>query len=420
MVASTPGQTIGVNVFTDKLIAALDLTRTEVSLSYLIGTTASGFLLIFAGKLYDIIGSRRLIVAASLGLGASLFYMSYVDVIPNQIVEFMGDETLIWRLYMIALTIGFFLIRFTGQGFVTMAGRNMVGKWWKYHRGKVLPYSGICVSVCFSLAPNVFNFLIEQFDWRGAWQILGGATIAYAIWGWLVFRDNPEECGLDADAGIPPGETQKDDPEFSVVKDLNRSEALKTFGFYVFCGIFGLQALFYTAYAFHVVSIAAEIGVTKGRILDLFIIIAIAGGAISIAVGWLSDKYKLKYFAAFMAGGIALSSAALLIKPQSIMLPMLILGMSITSGSFGSVSGAFLPRYFGVKHLGAISGIFMSNMIIASAIGPYLFSQLRDVYATYDPAYGATLAIAAALLISSFWANNPQRKLKAQRETFQA
>ena len=412
MVASIPGQTIGVNVFTDKLVGALSLTRTEVSLAYLIGTTASGFLLGFAGKIYDVIGSRRLIVVSSFGLGLSLFYMSQVDYMPKLAGKLLGQGADMWWLFMIGLTFGFFLIRFTGQGFVTMAGRNMVGKWWKYHRGKVLPFSGICVSVCFSLAPNVFNFLIEKFEWRMAWQLLGLALCVYAVWAWLVFRDNPEECDLSVDAGIPPGSKQKDDPEFSVVKDLNRGEALRVFGFYVFCGIFALQALYNTAYTFHIVSIADEISVAKDRILNLFIVIAILGGSISITIGWLSDKYRLKYFAAFMASGMILSSTALLFRPEDLMIPAMTLGMAITGGSFGTVSGAFLPRYFGVKHLGAISGVFMSTMIIASAIGPYLFSQLRDLYGSYDPAYWATLIVATLLFISSFWANNPQRKLE--------
>ena len=45
-------------------------------------------------------------------------------------------------LLVASLTVGFFLIRFTGQGFVTMAGRNMVAKWWEYHRGKVFAIYG--------------------------------------------------------------------------------------------------------------------------------------------------------------------------------------------------------------------------------------------------------------------------------------
>ena len=88
--------------------------------------------------------------------------------------------------------------------------------------------------------------------------------------------------------------------------------------------------------------------------------------------------------------------------------------MSITSGCFGPISGAFIARYYGVSHIGAISGVFMSSMIIASATGPLLFSYCKDYTGSYFAAFVATLIGAIALVIASFWADNPQRKLKRE------
>ena len=105
----------------------------------------------------------------------------------------------------------------------------MVAKWWRYHRGKVLPISGIGVSVCFSLSPLVFYDLIQATDWRVAWRILALCSgVGVALYGWLVYRDNPEECGLSIDAGIPPRDKQRDDPEFTVVKEFTREEAIRS------------------------------------------------------------------------------------------------------------------------------------------------------------------------------------------------
>ena len=41
LLMSAPGQTVGVSVFTDSLIEALGLTRSLLSLGYLVGTLAS-------------------------------------------------------------------------------------------------------------------------------------------------------------------------------------------------------------------------------------------------------------------------------------------------------------------------------------------------------------------------------------------
>ena len=417
MVASIPGQTIGINVFNDELIVALGLTRSQVALAYFIGTALSGTLIFWAGKVYDILGSRQLIVGASFSLGVSLLYLSVVDWIPVQLSAVVGLETVPKWMLVTSLTVGFFMIRFTGQGFVAMAGRNMVAKWWKYHRGKVLPFSGIGVSVCFSLSPIVFYDLIQSTDWRTAWQILGLATgVGFALYGWLVFRDNPQECGLSVDAGIRPGESQKDDPEFSVVKDLTRGEAVRTFSFWVFTGIFTLQALQITAYVFHVLDLGKQLGLTSDIILGLFFPSALIGGGISVFVGWFSDRFRLKYFAALMASGIGLSSFSLLTRIDGLLIPMLVAGLSITSGCFGPISGAFAARYFGIKHIGAISGVFMSTMIVGSSVGPLLFSLVRDFTGSYIPAFGGTFTLSICFVVASFWANNPQRKIKAEME----
>ena len=417
MVASIPGQTIGVNVFNDELIVALGLTRSQVAMAYFIGTAVSGTILLWAGKIYDRIGARRLMVASSVSLGLSLFYLSIVDWIPIAIAQLWSLQGALNWMLVASLTVGFFLIRFTGQGFVTMAGRNMVAKWWEYHRGKVLPVTGIGVSVCFSLAPIAFYELIQATDWRMAWRILGAAlAVGFAFFGWLIFRDNPAECGLSVDAGIAPGAKQKDDPEFSVVRDFTRSEAIRNFAFWIYTGIFALQALFITAYVFHVLDLAQQIGIPDKRILGFFLPSAIIGGFISIGVGWYSDRFRLKYFAGFMAFGIALSASALVVPIEGFLIPAIIVGMSITSGCFGPISGAFIARYYGVTHIGAISGVFMSSMIVSSATGPLLFSFCKDYTGSYYAAFVATLVSGVLLVVASFWANNPQRKLKREMD----
>jgi OFA family oxalate/formate antiporter-like MFS transporter len=60
--------------------------------------------------------------------------------------------------------------------------------------------------------------------------------------------------------------------------------------------------------------------------------------------------------------------------------------------------------------------VMMSTMVIASATGPLLFSIARDVTGSYRNAFGGTFVVAILLVIASFWANNPQRKIKKQMD----
>ena len=50
MLMSIPGQTMGVSVFTDKLIRDLAVDRSNLSLAYFFGTLSSGLMITRAGK----------------------------------------------------------------------------------------------------------------------------------------------------------------------------------------------------------------------------------------------------------------------------------------------------------------------------------------------------------------------------------
>jgi OFA family oxalate/formate antiporter-like MFS transporter len=77
IIFSLPGQTIGLAVFTDSLIEVLGLSRTELSMAYLLGTIVSSLFLARAGRWYDIWGGRIMIPAASVGLSLMIFFCQF-------------------------------------------------------------------------------------------------------------------------------------------------------------------------------------------------------------------------------------------------------------------------------------------------------------------------------------------------------
>ena len=76
---SIPGQTMGVSVFTDHLIRDLPVDRVQLSTAYMIGTIMSGFIITYAGILYDRMGARIIAMGSGFMLGAMLFYLSNMD-----------------------------------------------------------------------------------------------------------------------------------------------------------------------------------------------------------------------------------------------------------------------------------------------------------------------------------------------------
>ena len=119
---SIPGQTMGLAVFTDSFIEVLGLSRTELSLAYLIGTVGSSLFLARAGRWYDIFGGRTMITIASVALSLMIIYVSYVDILSAS----LGGS--VWLSFTLIM-IGYFGVRFFGQGVLTSCSRNVLLLW---------------------------------------------------------------------------------------------------------------------------------------------------------------------------------------------------------------------------------------------------------------------------------------------------
>ena len=71
---SVPGQTMGMAVFADAFIEVTGLSRTELSLAYMLGTITSAFFLTRAGRWFDVRGARIVLIGASLMLSMSILF----------------------------------------------------------------------------------------------------------------------------------------------------------------------------------------------------------------------------------------------------------------------------------------------------------------------------------------------------------
>jgi MFS family permease len=88
-----------------------------------------------------------------------------------------------------------------------------------------------------------------------------------------------------------------------------------------------------------------------------------------------------------------------------------VLGFGVSAGCFSGLSIIIWPRFFGRQHLGAISGLFMTSVVIGSAVGPFLFSLAEAFLGAYRYAFIASAVVAGLLAVTALWADNPQRKL---------
>jgi len=393
---SIPGQTMGVSVFTESLLADLQINRNNLSLAYLVGTLGSGLMITRAGKLYDQYGARVMAFIAGVMLGVMLVYLTRVD----RLVDAMSDAWLSPALLtFVLLAVGFWGIRFFGQGLLTMVSRNMVMKWFNRRRGLANAVLGIFSALGFSVAPKILDQVIQRLEWRGAWIFLALLVgIVFALFVLFIFRDNGK-LKASKKGRRPPS---LPDHDFTLL------EARKTIAFWAFTLGLSLSALYISGLTFHVVSVFEASGLTREQGLGIFIPTSLIAVGVQFLGGYASDYIRLKFLLLLFALGITFSIVGLtMLGGNSWAYWMIICGNGVVWGLYTVLIGVTWPRFYGLKHLGAISGFSLSWTVIGSALGPYMFSLSMNFTGSYDLVAWICLGISVVLVTLAFKADNP-------------
>lgn len=402
--ASIPGQTVGVSVFTDPLKDALGLTRNQFSNAYMIGTLLSSFFVSKSGVLFDKFGARYVAFFATLILGISLLLASISVQISEAIKLVLNFNS--WIVPFIIMTVLFFFMRFSGQGVLTMASRNMIMMWFNKNRGKVNSISSIAVSLGFSSSPIVLNRLIEDNGWEVSWQLLAMCLFIFSFFIIQFYRNKPEDFNMQ-----PDGEKQTD-VKVAIEEETNLSltEAKKTRAFWMFGMVLAFNSFFATGFTFHIVSIFSSQDYSRTQAIAIFLPISIIAIIVSTVCNILSDYIQHKIYLYIMLVSGVISSLGLIFLASPIGVYLLIGGLGILSGLFGVINAVTWPRYYGRKYLGSITGKVMSFLVIASAIAPSLFSYCYTKLGSYEYIGYLNLLFLGILLVASIKVKKPQKE----------
>jgi MFS family permease len=396
-IASVPGQTAGVSVFTDDLISTTGLTRLQLAIAYLVGTGTSGMLLGSGGRAIDRYGSRVVALGATLGLATTVLGLSVIGPMSTAVG-------------VVVMSIGFGCLRFSGQGLLTLASRTMIAQWFDRRRGFVTAVSSAFVSFSFAAAPALFLALIDIDGYRTAWRIM--AVVLVVVIGSIIvafYRVSPEAAGIEIDGrgrtAMPDHHSSDDRVGTRSVlvvgtdDDATRAEALRDVRFWALTIPVAALSSTGTAITFHIVDLGAELGLTDDEIVRIFVPIAFVSVPVTLSTGWLIDRVTPLVIAAGMA--IA----------QLVMYPMVgllgtaggalaaVVAWGVSQGCFSALTSASIPKVFGRRHLGAISGAQMSAMVIGSAIGPAFFALVQSLTGGYRPALWISAVIPAVGLL---------------------
>jgi MFS transporter, OFA family, oxalate/formate antiporter len=390
MLMTTPGQTVGVSVFLDKIIAELGLSRSTVSLLYMLGTLTGSFSLPFIGRFIDRKGPRMAVIMI-----ASLFALACVG---------MG---LVQGL--VTLGLAFIAIRGLGQGSLGLVSTNVINLWFVRRRGLALSLSGIGLAIGIGVFPLVIEFLITQWGWRVAYMILGGlVAVTILPIGALVYREQPERYGLQPDGRVRVTQTQLSE-EVNYTLDAAR----RTFTFWLFSlGNFCVAALG-TGLIFHHYSIMAASGIDRSVAAIVFIPYGLVTAASNFITGILMDRVSPRFLLSAMLVLLCIALfMAVRVTGSDLMLAYGSL-LGLMQGMNGIIQSGVYAYYFGRSHLGSISGLATTIAVAGTAFGPVLFALGFEQFGSYAPVLGLAIIVPLAITLTALWVEMVHRQSSA-------
>ena len=374
--ATMPGQTYGVSVFYPYLRASLDLSASELSGAYMLGTLLASIPMTAIGAIMDRYGQRRTLAGCTLLFGLTCIGMAQTSGLFTVFVAFL-------------------FLRMLGQGAMGLLAGGTLAMWFHRRLGTVGGVNNLGLAFAIGVGPAMNIWLIHAYGWRWTYVLFG-----FGVWALMLpllaifFVNRPEEVGQERDGGEVAGDTVAAGSES---RAFSLGQALRTRSYWIYASIISAWSMIGTGTQFHIAPLFSSRGLTESATATMFSFLAASVAVSRIVSGILADRLRLNLL-------LALSSAALgaamfaLDRVSPAWLPQIygmILGMGM--GLNMAVSEPLLVRYYGRRHLGKILGLGATTSVASSSVGPFAMGLTYDLAGSYQPAIWAFFLIAAVL-----------------------
>lgn len=284
-----------------------------------------------------------------------------------------------------------------GVGFAFVPAIGTVQRWFARRRAFAsgLAVSGIGVGTL--LMPPLASHLIDTVGWRGAYIVLGVATVILGGGAAFLLKDDPLRLGMAPD-GDTPISRQARSPEVTGIPLREAVRSRQFFGLYASCLIGSLGA--FVPFV-HLVPYARGHGITAMAAVFLISEIGIGSTAGRFLLGNLADRMGRRQTLIAMYLGMGLASCMWAFSANEWSLTLFALVYGIFYGGWVAVLPAVVMDCFGGRNVSAIIGVLYTSVAAGTLIGPTAAGYAYDVSHAYLlPIVGSALSnIVAAVIV---------------------
>jgi MFS family permease len=389
-VATSPGQTHGVSVFNPSLRESLNLSHSELTGAYMVGTMLASVPMVAVGSLMDRYGPRLV-----LALVTSLFCIACAA-----FSQVSG---------LVTLFLGFMFLRMLAQGSMSLLAQNTLAMWFNRRLGLASGIKSMGMAFGLGVIPPFHLWLIQSYGWRTAYVILGG-MVALSVLPLLavVYRNRPEDVGQVPD-GAPKIRLSKGHGGDAEEVNATLREAMRTRAFWILAGCMASWSAIGTGITFNIVPLFLDHGFQEADAALMFTTLAVASGVSMLVGGLLADRFRLNLLLSLSMAGMAISIGQLMVMTTSLDVHLFATGMGLSQGLMMSVGSTVWVRYYGRRHLGKIRGSLTTVGVGASSLGPFLMGAAYDLTGGYAEILWVFLSVYAPLAVVALFATPPRK-----------
>ena len=310
------------------------------------------------GGIVDRFGARRIGIPSVIATGVGFALISFTG-------------TTIWSYYALWI-----LMTVIGTGTNPVTWTRVVAQWFERHRGFALGITMAGTGVVGTFAPRIAAWGIENYGWRGAYQLLGlGLVVIGLPVLYFFFRDRP----------AAPTTTQHVATSDSNALGVTLNDALKDYRFWalgvsmlLICGcVAGLIT--------NLVPMLTDKGLDRGTAAGYASLVGI-----SVIVGRVIAGYLIDILWAPAVGFVFLIAPAVTcvllageVSPGILIFIVPLIGLA--AGAELDMLSYLTTRYFGMKNYGAIYGVQYGFFAVGSGFAPAIFGAVFDSFGGYAP-----------------------------------
>ncbi len=347
---SSFGQSFFLGLFNAPIRNELGITHGQFGNIYATATIFSSLLLIWVGKKID----EYQIIYYSFFVIILLFFSSLFFSFINSIIF---------------LSIGIFLMRFSGQGLMSHTSTTTISRFFEKSRGKALSTIWFGLSSAEFILPILVTYLFVIYSWRTVWQ---GIAIIVIIFLPFVVLNTIKQIKLDSrEKDLDPKKNFK-------IKSWRRREVIKDYRFYIVSlnmlampwiatGVFVYQSFISDSKMWNIYTIPKA-----------FMVYSLASIITLFFSGFLVDKFTSRRLIPIMNIPLLISMFVLFYYQQEISAFIFLGLVGISNGLANVLGSSTWAEIYGVKFIGSIKALTTAFMVFSTAFGTAVFGLMID------------------------------------------